>query len=84
MKRWGVFGLGTLAVAGGASVLGLGTYRSAMAEAQGAYERLAGGQSPPPAPRFDSDMIARLPEIARRYFRHAIAPGPPLFSSVEL
>jgi hypothetical protein len=34
--------------------------------------------------RFRPDMVAGLPEPARRYLVHAIAPGTPLASSVEL
>jgi hypothetical protein len=37
-----------------------------------------------PAGRFDPQTIAHLPEIAQRYLRHAIAPGTPLYSVVEL
>ena len=33
---------------------------------------------------FDPSMIATLPEIAQRYFNHAIAPGTPLRTTVEI
>ncbi len=46
-------------------------------EAGAAWATLAGLDEPRPA-RFDSGMIAGLPEPARRYFRFAIAPGTPL------
>jgi len=46
------------------------------------WERLAAG-GPPPEP-FDPDMVADLPEPARRWLTHAIALGTPLWRSVEL
>ena len=33
---------------------------------------------------FDPSMVARLPEPARRWLVHAIAPGTPLWQTVEL
>jgi hypothetical protein len=41
----------------------------------------AGGQPPEP---FDAAMLADLPEAARRWLAHAIAPGTPLWPSVVL
>jgi len=46
------------------------------------WKRLAAG-GPPPEP-FDPDMVVDLPEPARRWLAHAIAPGTPLWRSVEL
>lgn len=37
-----------------------------------------------PEVRFDAAMVADLPEPARRFFLHAIAPGTPLAGAVEL
>jgi hypothetical protein len=34
--------------------------------------------------RFSADLVADLPDPARRYFRHAIQPGTPLASQVHL
>lgn len=39
---------------------------------------------PPPRATFDMAMVADLPAPARRYFRHAIAPGTPLARTVEI
>ncbi len=36
------------------------------------------------APKFEYGMITALPEIAQRYFRHAIAEGTPLLRVAEL
>ena len=83
MNRWAKFGLGSLILAGGAATVGYLSYRSAMAEAEEAYARLAGTQTSVQT-TFDPSMVADRPEIAQRYFRRAIAPGTPLYSSVEL
>ena len=83
MKRWTKFGLGSVVIAGVAASVGLVSYRSAMAQAEEAYARLAGAPASVYAP-FDPRMVADQPEIAQRYFRRAIAPGTPLYSSVEL
>jgi hypothetical protein len=76
-------GVGTLLLTAGAAAIGYYSYRSAMSEAREAYNRVAAATDAPPG-RFDPKQITRLPKIAQRYFRHAIAPGTPLFSAVEL
>jgi hypothetical protein len=65
-----------LAVAGGAG-FAFWSYRRAMREAEAAWRELA-SRSRPPADLFEPGMVAGLPEIARRYFSRAIAPGTPL------
>lgn len=46
------------------------------------WDRLCAATSPPGT--FDPTMVADLPEPARRWLTHAIAPGTPLWRSVEL
>ena len=46
------------------------------------WDRLRLGDGRPPA--FDPTTVAGLPGPARRWLRHAIAPGTPLWPSVEL
>lgn len=69
--------------AGGAALAAYASYRLAMAEAGSAYDRLLSHAAATSA-RYDPDMVADQPEIARRYFAHAIARGTPLASLVEL
>lgn len=76
-------GVGAMAVAGGAAVIAYASSRSAMCEAERAYDRVAARTREAP-PRFQLTQVADLPEIAQRYFRHAIAPGTPLYSVAEL
>jgi hypothetical protein len=54
-----------------------------MGEAKTAYSRIAadGGT---PLKHFEPEQVRQLPEIARRYLGHAIAPGTPLYSVAEL
>lgn len=69
-------------------VLGFGaylfwSYRRASQEAEAAWAAIAA------APRrtdavFDVAMLTGLPEVAQRYFLHAIAPGTPLKTTVAL
>lgn len=83
MWRWGRVGVGAIALAGGALAFGVGAYRLAMADCEGAYRSLL-ARADPPTRLFQREQVANLPEIARRYFRHAIAPGTPLYSVVEV
>jgi hypothetical protein len=41
-------------------------------------------ETPPPTEEFTSKMVANLPEPVQRYFLHAIQPGTPLASSVQI
>jgi hypothetical protein len=59
------------------------SYRQASADAAAAAASIR-DRARPAAGLFDPTMVADLPEIAQRYFRHAIAPGTPLYTTVEL
>jgi hypothetical protein len=59
------------------------SYRRAMADARNAWALIASSPSRDQG-TYSPRMVADLPEIARRYFSHAIAPGTPLKSKVEL
>ncbi len=59
------------------------SYRQRMDEAAAAWRSIAAGAIPVGA-TYRPDMVADLPEIAQRYFGHAIAPGTPLSTTVEL
>ncbi|WP_198597850.1 DUF6544 family protein [Blastococcus atacamensis] len=48
------------------------------------WEQLAGSGSSKQLAPFDDSMVAGLPEAARRWLTHAIAPGTPLWPSVLL
>jgi hypothetical protein len=54
-----------------------------MRAAGAAYAQVAAREGAP-LKRFALTEIAGLPEIAQRYFRHAIAPGTPLYTVAEL
>lgn len=53
------------------------SYRRASGEAEMAMASIA-ARARAPAALFDERMLDGLPEIAQRYFRHAIAQGTPL------
>lgn len=67
---------------GGAAAAAYISYRSGMARADEARAAIARSHST--VARFDPAMVASLPEIARRYFRHAIAPGTPLRTTADI
>ena len=83
MKVWRIIGIGAAIVGGSSLAFGYAAYRGARREADLAYERLA-AHTDPPTRRFDPARISDLPEVARRYFRHAVAPGTPIYSGLEL
>ncbi len=57
--------------------------RERMAEAEAAWADIS-SRATPAAGVYSPDLVADLPAIARRYFNHAIAPGTPLATTVEL
>lgn len=83
MELWSKIGLAAAAVVGGGVAAGYLSQRSAMIAAQQTYARIA-AQPVPPVRHFDATQVADLPEIARRYFQHAIAPKTPIYTVAEL
>jgi hypothetical protein len=81
MWKWLV--LGSLVVVVGVAAVAYGLYRAAAADADRAMAAVA-ARAQPAVGLFDPAMLAGLPEIARRYFLHAIAPGTPLSKAVRL
>lgn len=69
--------LGTAAIGGAA-------YRWSAARDEEKVRRAIISAAPAPTGVFDERLIAGLPEVVQRYFRHAIAPRTPLVSTVEL
>jgi hypothetical protein len=68
--------------AAGAALLARRSSRASLAEAEASWRRIAAAADPAP-PRFDPEAeLSGLPEAARLYFRHAIAPGTPLSTTV--
>jgi hypothetical protein len=78
-----VVGLGAVVLAGGAVAIGLRSHRRAKVDAEAAYLQVAAREGSP-LKRFEPTEITGLPEIAQRYFRHAITPGTPLYTVAEL
>lgn len=83
MKALRLAALSVPLLAAGAALWAFGSYRKGMAEADEAW-RLVAARPGPAMGTYDTAMVADLPEVARRYCNHAIAPGTPLKSAVEL
>ena len=76
-------GIGAVIIVAGGVAVGLVAHQSAMIQAERAYAQVA-TRSDASLQRFDPQQVADQPEIARRYFNHAIAPGTPLKRNVRL
>jgi len=76
-------GIAVPIMAAGAAVLAYSSFRSGMTDAEGAWRDIASRAAASDG-AFDPTMVDDLPEIAQRYFRHAIAPGTALSSCVVL
>lgn len=66
-----------------AIALGLWVHSRDRAQAARVWAALEVAREADP-PRYDPAMVAELPEIAQRYFAHAIEPGTPLHRMVRL
>jgi hypothetical protein len=77
--NWKQLAAGAALLGTGAALFGHLRYRSAMADAARIHAEI-GTPRRETEKRFDPSEVAALPEVARRYFAHAIAPGTPLFS----
>ena len=63
----------------------LWSHRRAIDEAESAWATIAASAEQQTSDAvFDPAMVAGLPEVAQRYFLHAIAPGTPLRTTVTL
>ena len=72
-----------LLVIGGAAAWAHLAYCNAMTKMKSAYACLA--RQPLDSPRrFDQTQVADLPEVAQRYFGHAVAPGTPIYCIADL
>jgi hypothetical protein len=72
----GALGWLVLAVVLLAAGIAHGRYRRDMVLAEAVWRQIAGGEAGSGV--YDPAMVADLPEPARRYFAHAIAPGTPI------
>jgi hypothetical protein len=83
MKPFKAIAVSVPVLGAGAAVLAFVAYERAMKEAERAWDKVAAGVHSSNE-LFDPALVRDLPEIARRYFNHAIAPGTPLKSLIEL
>lgn len=83
-RVWLMYGLVTLlAVLLAVAAWAWWVHRQDQAQAHRVWQVIEGWREPDP-PRYDPAMVAGLPEVAQRYFRHAIEPGTPLQRVVRL
>jgi hypothetical protein len=75
--------VGAAVVTAGAATVAHAVYRMDLRAARSAWSALL-ADAPPAAGVFAPELVAALPEPARRYLTHAIAPGTLLRRTVEL
>jgi hypothetical protein len=80
---WKLFSILGLAGMGGIAAAAWSSYRQGSREAETALESIAAAAEPASG-KFEPQLVAELPEIARRYFNHSVAPGTPLRTTVRL
>ena len=68
----------------GTAIAGAAGYRRSAARDEERVRQAIVAAAPPVSEAFSEALIADLPEVAQRYFRHAIAVGTPLASTAEL
>ncbi|WP_298863858.1 DUF6544 family protein [uncultured Sulfitobacter sp.] len=84
MGKWIFIGTLTLIFAGAVIwVVANVRYRKVMAQAEVAWSDLAARNTSKPLV-YSANLVADLPEVAQRYFNHAIASGTPLYLRAEL
>ena len=83
MKLGKTIAVGVPLALGAAALAAHLRYRGRLADADEAWRSIR-ARPAGAVERFDPGMIADQPEIARRYFNHAIAPGTPLAQGAEL
>ena len=83
MNVWATIGSGLLVIVSAGGLIGYSAYRRDIGAVDKAYAKVLADAAPSNR-RFDPVEVAQMPEIARRYFGHAIAPGTPLYSSAEI
>lgn len=83
MNLQATIGAAALVLIGGGALIGYRGYRRADLKAERAYRQVLSGPKLVQR-RFDPRQVQGLPEVAQRYFRHAVAPGTPIYSTVEV
>jgi hypothetical protein len=69
----------------GAAAFAFASYLRVMKQAELAWDKVAAaGGAQASDESYDSASVRHLPEVAQRYFNHAIATGTPLKSVIEL